>query len=148
MQTLRSFDELESYALFRFIKVIYNFFLVIFLLAVTLFGVGIFSENFIAAVLLWIIGAIIVYTILNVFRESVIYIFYGRNFTWDWVIMPIRYLKELHAKHPDKSQKIINIITQVFVYLILAYLLLTIGDVLHSHGINSLSDIYKYFINK
>lgn len=33
---------------------------------------------------IWFFGILITYTVLNILRETLIYIIYGKKFTWDW----------------------------------------------------------------
>lgn len=85
-------DEFEHYTLFRFIKAVYYLGLAFFIFIVIFFGLAIFSHDWQTSVIVVVIGLSGAYIILNVFRETAIYIVYGRKFTWDWIIRPLEYL--------------------------------------------------------
>lgn len=92
-------DEFEHYTLFRFIKVIYLFTFIFLSLSISAATLIPFFQDGKWINLVWLMISIsAIYIILNLFRESIIYIIYGRKFIWDWLIKLINLLCKINFK--------------------------------------------------
>ena len=82
--------NLEDKLLYRLIKVLYIALLLLisfFTLTETMFFSNTNTNEFFENVMTLLLVILITYCILNVLKEALYYIFFGKKFSWDWLFI-------------------------------------------------------------
>lgn len=82
----------ENRFIYRLIQVIYYFTLIIglFIAGICLFDGGEVSDVF--------LGTIIHYSVVNIIRETLMYLAFGKKLTWNWMLHPLKFLITFQRK--------------------------------------------------
>lgn len=91
--------NLEKKILYRLGKVLYwTYLILIFVFTVVIYE----SSGIVSAMYIFLIN----YSILNLLKESLMYIFFGVKFSWSWIKKPFYFLYMNFKKLANKGEKI------------------------------------------